>query len=258
MASCQVGGCTRPCTLSLLRCFSVGSTTLPVHAGYPPPGCEARTSCHTLPPWPHQCYYRGRQDRHPNLPLRLAAPARPQQAHHLPGAHRAPGAAASRLAGRAGRKVVAVVWRAKMLRGAPLSMRGAPARLVQARSCHAWPAPHPPLLSGAAPPALPPAAAFLSTRPFSAGTFYVDCRCGENPVTPAEWPGVLAANHVLVMTAQSLLNLLDSGHAHFDRIALLVCVLNGLRAGWVAGELGWNVCSCECRTAGCEETGCSR
>jgi hypothetical protein len=41
-------------------------------------------------------------------------------------------------------------------------------------------------------------------------------------VAPREWDGVLRGNHVLVMTPQLLLNLLDGGHAHFDRIDLLV------------------------------------
>ena len=65
--------------------------------------------------------------------------------------------------------------------------------------------------------------------PFSKGTYKVDCRCGENPLNPREWEGVLRSTHVLVMTPQSLLNLLETGHAHMDQINLLVSLLTDAR-----------------------------
>lgn len=82
------------------------------------------------------------------------------------------------------------------------------------------------------------AAAFLARPPFSTGTFCVDCRCSENPVAPRDWDKILQNNHVIVMTPQSYLNLLDGGYAHLDCIDILVGRVNfSLKGGCMPVDL---------------------
>ena len=50
----------------------------------------------------------------------------------------------------------------------------------------------------------------------------VDCFTSYNPMTVGKWPLALAANDVLVMTAQSLLNMLEAGKVQFNQMQLLV------------------------------------
>jgi hypothetical protein len=60
--------------------------------------------------------------------------------------------------------------------------------------------------------------------------FQVACRHGDDPVALADWPDLLQRHHVVVVTAQVLLNCLVAGSASFDKISLLVSV-----------HLGWGV-----------------
>jgi ERCC4-related helicase len=63
---------------------------------------------------------------------------------------------------------------------------------------------------------------FLAAPSFSNGTFRVTCRAGDSTLPPEHWSRVLKEHHVLVMTPQAFLNVLNSGYAHMDDLALLV------------------------------------
>ena len=66
------------------------------------------------------------------------------------------------------------------------------------------------------------AGAFLRCPSFADQTLRVGCFTGDAPVNAQSWPSELQKNHVLVMTPQLLLNVLDAGAASFEQIHLLV------------------------------------
>ncbi|EFN54011.1 hypothetical protein CHLNCDRAFT_58365 [Chlorella variabilis] len=65
-------------------------------------------------------------------------------------------------------------------------------------------------------------AVFLSYPSFSSGALRATGRTSDNPVAPRDWQRLLEDNHVVVMTPQLFLNMLNAGAAHFHQISLLV------------------------------------
>ena len=53
----------------------------------------------------------------------------------------------------------------------------------------------------------------------------VACFSSENPISGRQWPSAIIANHVLVMTVQALLNMLEDGDATLQAFDLMVSQL---------------------------------
>ena len=53
----------------------------------------------------------------------------------------------------------------------------------------------------------------------------VACFSSENPISGRQWPSAIKANHVLVMTVQALLNMLEDGNATLQAFDLMVSQL---------------------------------
>ncbi len=53
----------------------------------------------------------------------------------------------------------------------------------------------------------------------------VACFSSENPISGRQWPSAIQANHVLVMTVQALLNMLEDGDATLQAFDLMVSQL---------------------------------